>query len=807
MDNKPWNQGLSLEQKQLLKHLAATTTRILVDRRDRLETQERMERSMASFSHGIMTPLNGLTLALAALRETDQAPSFKEQSGLEQHDLPSSRGILSTEQRELLSTASCCADALVELHRRKKDSMLTTPINEDSSPIRSWNLSEIVSCLFETLAPIPKKVPVFMEIDSSVPETTIFSRTQDLTVFRVAMSCLSTACARTLRGSILLRVLRHCPNGEDDRIVFECYDYGPHLSDHDAAEFQRGHRDRTMCSEAGHREEHIIHDSSLQGLLFGLQSVEMIHGNYGYRKRVTGGDAPEHDHCYNFNKEGSVFWFSVPFPHLLQQTGGVAPLVCPPASRSKGGEREQRSVSMTPPAAVSIESSTRTAETRNGGRKRSYSLSSPLEGTSYGNANDQMTNSMNMMKLISPKLLQPPKDAGMAKCQEDIRQSDKHCELSRKKQALIIDDALIIRKTLARVLNQMGYEVSLAVDGQDGCEKLKQSLYDLVLCDFLMPIMDGADCVRQYRSWESQNRPGFRQFVMGMSGHASSLDAEQAIESGMDGFYAKPLTPKILNSMLRTEAAREAASILDRYWTESGHVLASTWNCEDETDSFEAKVVSQYSLREDIEMNDVDRSISSAFSRDVAGGCSPAVFSESDLQIKFETVRHCLMATNFEISDSFLRVMQCHGWQIRFADNCLEAMDLMKERNWDAVVIGDTLCSPPAASRVCPADSSWCAAQFVAEFRSWESSNRFNRQRNVFLHCSCYSAPEVGSDLMGGSKASVLIQPPPGFDGASNIDLQWDDFNRLVTQQNSAVQENRYDLFFVKRRRAGSFTN
>jgi len=325
-------------------------------------------------------------------------------------------------------------------------------------------LSEIVSCLFETLAPIPKKVPVFMEIDSAVPETTIFSLTQDLIVFRVAMSCLSTACARTLRGFILLRIFRHCSQGEDDRIVFECHDCGPQLSDHDAAEFQLRKGDKPTCSQPIQRDQPIIHDSSLQGLLFALQSVEPIHGYYGYRKRVIGGDRPQHDHCFDPSNEGSVFWFSFPFPHSLQQSS-IAPVVCPPAS-NKAGEREGHTMSVMQAAAASKETSTKTAEIIDGGKRRNNPLSSPLEGPSCCSANDQATSSTNRMKLISPKLLQPPNDAGMSKCQEVISQKDKYCSVARKKQALIIDDALIIRKTLARVLNQMVYEVSLAVDGK-----------------------------------------------------------------------------------------------------------------------------------------------------------------------------------------------------------------------------------------------------------------------------------------------------------------------------------------------------
>ena len=63
----------------------------------------------------------------------------------------------------------------------------------------------------------------------------------------------------------------------------------------------------------------------------------------------------------------------------------------------------------------------------------------------------------------------------------------------RRRHALIVDDSLVIRKSLERALNKLGFEVSLAVDGMEGLEKLKETMYDIVLCDFLMPVMDGME--------------------------------------------------------------------------------------------------------------------------------------------------------------------------------------------------------------------------------------------------------------------------------------------------------------------------
>lgn len=65
------------------------------------------------------------------------------------------------------------------------------------------------------------------------------------------------------------------------------------------------------------------------------------------------------------------------------------------------------------------------------------------------------------------------------------------------KRVLVIDDSLVIRKSLSRSLSRLGYEVTVAENGQEGLEKMKDNMFDFVLCDFLMPVMDGLDCVKQ----------------------------------------------------------------------------------------------------------------------------------------------------------------------------------------------------------------------------------------------------------------------------------------------------------------------
>jgi len=59
------------------------------------------------------------------------------------------------------------------------------------------------------------------------------------------------------------------------------------------------------------------------------------------------------------------------------------------------------------------------------------------------------------------------------------------------KKILIIDDDLYIRELYEEVLKNAGFEVSSAVDGQEGLEKIKMGGFDLILLDVMMPKLDG----------------------------------------------------------------------------------------------------------------------------------------------------------------------------------------------------------------------------------------------------------------------------------------------------------------------------
>jgi two-component system sensor histidine kinase and response regulator WspE len=68
-----------------------------------------------------------------------------------------------------------------------------------------------------------------------------------------------------------------------------------------------------------------------------------------------------------------------------------------------------------------------------------------------------------------------------------------------KKRVLVVDDSITVREVQRQILRTHGYEVEVAMDGQDGWNKVRAALFDLVISDVDMPRMNGLDFVRRVR--------------------------------------------------------------------------------------------------------------------------------------------------------------------------------------------------------------------------------------------------------------------------------------------------------------------
>ena len=102
---------------------------------------------------------------------------------------------------------------------------------------------------------------------------------------------------------------------------------------------------------------------------------------------------------------------------------------------------------------------------------------------------------------------------------------------------LLVEDNEDNRDMLSRRLERKDYVVSLAIDGQDGVDKAKSEIPDLILMDMSLPIMDGWEATKALKAnSDTANIP-----IIALTAHAMSSDREKAIEAGCDDYDTKPV--------------------------------------------------------------------------------------------------------------------------------------------------------------------------------------------------------------------------------------------------------------------------
>ena len=96
------------------------------------------------------------------------------------------------------------------------------------------------------------------------------------------------------------------------------------------------------------------------------------------------------------------------------------------------------------------------------------------------------------------------------------------------------------------MLEQFGFEIFMAVNGQDAVDKAAKTSYDLILMDVQMPVMNG------YEASEEIRKTGSRVPIIAMTANAMPEDIKRAKEAGMNDHIAKPLDlPKMIETIRR----------------------------------------------------------------------------------------------------------------------------------------------------------------------------------------------------------------------------------------------------------------
>jgi two-component system, sensor histidine kinase and response regulator len=117
---------------------------------------------------------------------------------------------------------------------------------------------------------------------------------------------------------------------------------------------------------------------------------------------------------------------------------------------------------------------------------------------------------------------------------------------TRIARLLVVEDDSINQLVAKGILDELGYRVEVADNGQHAIELLSNSpddrLYDLIFMDCQMPILDGYATTRQIRSGTISNIDSNIPIVA-MTANAMKGDREKCLASGMDDYISKPIDP------------------------------------------------------------------------------------------------------------------------------------------------------------------------------------------------------------------------------------------------------------------------
>jgi len=424
-------------------------------------------------------------------------------------------------------------------------------------------------------------------------------------------------------------------------------------------------------------------------------------GLYGFRPRPEG---------------GAIFWFSIPLklPNntttSMQGTNRASYKDLPELAQAQAVQLTREAESL----ALKIQT-------------LSTSLSSHASLQDHENANRMLSeNDNNSNKQERGQETETTTDAAMEKDGPSLLNPNE-----RIRRALVIDDSIVIRKSLSRALSKLGFDVSTAMNGLEGLKDLQSNVYDVTFCDFLMPAMDGLDCVKQYRVWEAIHRPWIQQYIVGISAHASENDKAKGLSVGMNDFRAKPVTLQVLKEL---ESSTELQQVRDALDT----VLMNP------------------------EMRDVKHSTS--------------------LQVDAESSRHenkkvkpnngpvCLVGEDStSVCESMRQIMEENEWDPVLVNDGEDALRLLKMRNWDAVFLDEDL---PRLDGI----------RVIERFRAWEKDHRIARQRHVFLISE--------SLLPNPSNGSFSATYPGGFDGALSKPILLPNLIQLLASVAASVADS-----------------
>jgi len=104
----------------------------------------------------------------------------------------------------------------------------------------------------------------------------------------------------------------------------------------------------------------------------------------------------------------------------------------------------------------------------------------------------------------------------------------------RKGDILLVEDDQVLRQLMAGLLEGKGYQVEVAVNGEEGLKTAEEKLYDYIITDISMPVMDGVTLLKNLRQKDITSS------VIVVSAHSEVDNIMEVARLGADDFIPKP---------------------------------------------------------------------------------------------------------------------------------------------------------------------------------------------------------------------------------------------------------------------------
>jgi len=136
----------------------------------------------------------------------------------------------------------------------------------------------------------------------------------------------------------------------------------------------------------------------------------------------------------------------------------------------------------------------------------------------------------------------------VAESRETTRPAEAELQYALGARVLVAEDNPVNQQVALEILRSFDCIITVANDGMEAMECMKNGQFDIVFMDCQMPRMDGYTATAEIRKWQE---PNLHTPIIAMTAHAMKGDRERCLAAGMDDYISKPIDPAAILRVLR----------------------------------------------------------------------------------------------------------------------------------------------------------------------------------------------------------------------------------------------------------------